>query len=104
SLPDRFRGALDYTRCDEDQRAVVVRTHMAHHVGMSLVAFDNALSIGAAENQAVWQPRLMADAAVRATALLLDEPIPRRYVPRPEQSDAPVAMPAAAPATRIAVH
>ena len=102
--PYGFYDALDYTRCDEDQRAVVVRTHMAHHVGMSLVAFDNALSIGAAENQGVWQRRFMADAAVRATALLLDERIPRRYVPRPAQSDAPVAMPAAAPATRIAVH
>src|SRR4029079_9702863 len=102
--PYGFYDALDYTRCDEDQRAVVVRTHMAHHVAMSLVAFDNALSIGAAENQGVWQRRFMADAAVRATALLLDERIPRRYVPRPAQSDAPVAMPAAAPATRIAVH
>ncbi|HXT17475.1 MAG TPA: glucoamylase family protein [Gemmatimonadaceae bacterium] len=99
-----FYDALDYTRHDEDERFAVVRTHMAHHVGMSLVAFDNALSVAAREREGIWQRRFMADAAVRATALLLDERIPRRYVPRPAQSNAPVATPAAASATRIAVH
>ncbi|HET7371725.1 MAG TPA: glucoamylase family protein, partial [Gemmatimonadaceae bacterium] len=99
-----FYDALDYTRHAKDQRAAVVRTHMAHHVGMTLVALDNALSIGAAQSEGIWQRRFMADAAVRATALLLDERIPRRYVPRPAQSDAPVVMAAAASATRIAVH
>ncbi|HTI64530.1 MAG TPA: glucoamylase family protein [Gemmatimonadaceae bacterium] len=102
--PYGFYDALDYTRHGEDQRAAVVRTNMAHHVGMTLVAFDNALSIGAAQSEGIWQRRFMADAAVRATALLLDERIPRRYVPRPAQSDAPVMLPAVASATRIAVH
>ena len=99
-----FYDAVDYTRPDEARRFALVRTHMAHHVGMSLVAFDNALSIDSAHRQGRWQRRFMADPAVRATALLLDERIPRRYVPRPAQSDAPVLAAAAAPATRIAVH
>ncbi len=86
-----FYDALDYTRVDPDERVAIVRTFMAHHVGMSLVALDNALSIGEAEAEGIWQRRFMADAAVRATALLLDERVPRRYVPRPPQSDAPVA-------------
>jgi cellobiose phosphorylase len=102
--PYGFYDALDFTRHDEHDRAAIVRTHMAHHVGMSLVAFDNALSVGTAPSEAVWQRRFMSDPAVRATALLLDERIPRRYVPRPPQSNAPVAMPAATSATRILVH
>jgi cyclic beta-1,2-glucan synthetase len=77
---------------------------MAHHVGMSLVALDNALSLGTGKTEGIWQRRFMADAAVRATALLLDERVPRRYTPRPAQSDAPVELSAAAAATRIAVH
>ena len=87
-----FYDALDYTRVNPDERVAIVRTFMAHHVGMSLVALDNALSIGEGEAEGIWQRRFMADAAVRATALLLDERIPRRYVPRPPQSDAPVAV------------
>ncbi|HWH53196.1 MAG TPA: glucoamylase family protein [Gemmatimonadaceae bacterium] len=104
--PYGFYDALDYTRHDEDERAAVVRTHMAHHIGMTLVALDNALSIDESQREGTWQRRFMADAAVRATALLLDERVPRRYVPRPAQSSAPVAMPAtaSATATRIAVH
>ena len=99
-----FYDALDYTRVNPDERVAIVRTFMAHHVGMSLVALDNALSIGTSETEGIWQRRFMADAAVRATALLLDERIPRRYVPRPPQSDAPVAIVEAAAPTRIAVH
>ena len=102
--PYGFYDALDYTRRDDDQSVAIVRTHMAHHIAMSLVAFDNALSIGAALSEGTWQRRFTADAAVRSTALLLDERIPRRYVPRPAQSNVAVAMPAAASATRIAVH
>ena len=41
-----FCDALDYTRLGPDERVAVVRTFMAHHIGMSLVALDNALSIG----------------------------------------------------------
>ena len=99
-----FYDALDYTRVAPDERVAIVRTYMAHHVGMSLVALDNALSIGPTETEGIWQRRFMADAAVRATALLLDERIPRRYVPRPPQSDAPVPFAGVAAPRRIAVH
>ena len=99
-----FYDALDYTRAGADERAAVVHTHMAHHVGMSLVALDNALSLGTGMAEGIWQRRFMADAAVRATALLLDERVPRRYTPRPVQSDAPAVLTAAITATRIAVH
>lgn len=102
--PYGFYDALDYTRPDEDQPAALVRTHMAHHVGMSLVAFDNALSIDEAQTEGVWQRRFMADPSMRATALLLDERVPRRYVPRPAQSDVPTPLSAAASPPRIAVH
>ncbi|HEY9226170.1 MAG TPA: glucoamylase family protein, partial [Gemmatimonadaceae bacterium] len=102
--PYGFYDALDYTRPGANEHPAVVRTYMVHHVGMTLVAFDNALSIGRAQPEGTWQRRFMADASVRAAALLLDERIPRRYVPRPAQSDAPVVMMPAASETRIAVH
>ena len=99
-----FYDALDYTRVDPDERVATVRTFMAHHVGMSLVALDNALSVGEAEAEGIWQRRFMADASVRATALLLDERVPRLYVPRPPQTDAPASALEAAAPVRIAVH
>ena len=99
-----FYDALDYTRVDPEDRVAIVRTFMAHHVGMSLVALDNALSIGDRESEGIWQRRFMADAAVRATALLLDERVPRRYVSRPAQIDEPVTIVEAATPTRIGVH
>jgi cyclic beta-1,2-glucan synthetase len=77
---------------------------MAHHIGMSLVALDNALSVGETEAEGIWQRRFMADASVRATALLLDERVPRLYVPRPPQADAPVSTLEAAAPVRIAIH
>jgi cyclic beta-1,2-glucan synthetase len=49
-----------------------VRTHMAHHVGMTLVALTNALLAQR------WQERFHDDPLVRATSLLLDERVPRR--------------------------
>ena len=99
-----FYDALDYTRVDPDERVATVRTFMAHHIGMSLVALDNALSVGETEAEGIWQRRFMTDASVRATALLLDERVPRRYVPRPPQADAPTSTLEATAPTRIAVH
>ena len=46
----------------------------------------------------------MADAAVRAAALLLDERVPRRYVPRPAQSDVPASAIQATARMQINVH
>jgi cyclic beta-1,2-glucan synthetase len=81
-----FFDALDYTRPEPGQRFTIVKTFMAHHVGMTLVALTNAL---AGHN---WQRRFHTDPIVRATALLLDERVPRRLAlqepqeTRPEES------------------
>jgi cyclic beta-1,2-glucan glucanotransferase len=63
---------------DSDAPGVVVRTYMAHHHGMSLVALDNLV------NNNVMQKRFHAEPLVQAAELLLQERIPR---------DAPVAHP-----------
>jgi cellobiose phosphorylase len=99
-----FYDALDYTRVEPDERVAVVRTFMAHHVGMSLVALNNALSIRKDESEGIWQRRFMADAAVRAAALLLDERVPRRYTLRPPQSDALAMTVESTSRTQIFVH
>ena len=82
-----FYDAVDYSRPDPDDTRSVIRAMMAHHVGMSLVALDNALHLDGGDG--VWQRRFMADAAARAAGLLLDERVPRRYVAQPPQSDVP---------------
>ncbi|MDQ2767475.1 MAG: carbohydrate-binding protein, partial [Gemmatimonadota bacterium] len=82
-----FHDAIDYSRPDADSLRAVVRTSMAHHVGMSLVALDNALSIS--EGDGLWQRRFMADPMCRAARLLLDERVPRRYSAQTPQPDVP---------------
>ncbi len=82
-----FYDALDYTRPESDSGPAIVKTFMAHHVGMTLVAFGNALDLE--RGQGIWQRRFLRDASVRAAALLLDERVPRRYTTRQAQSDVP---------------
>ncbi|MES1255777.1 MAG: glucoamylase family protein, partial [Acidobacteriota bacterium] len=93
-----FFDAIDFTNRDPDRagekrittKGVVVRTYMAHHQGMTLVALANALLDGAITS------RFHADARVRATELLLQERRPR-YAPTVEprpQADSPAAAPA----------
>ena len=53
--PYGFRDALDYTRPSPAADSRVVRTYMAHHVGMSLVALTNVLH-GAASGSAASTP------------------------------------------------
>ncbi|RQW82735.1 MAG: phosphorylase, partial [Methylococcus sp.] len=67
-----FYEALDFTpiRLAEDQRVAVVRCYMAHHQGMSLVAFDNVVHDG------VMRHRFHRAAPIQAAALLLQERIP----------------------------
>jgi cyclic beta-1,2-glucan synthetase len=72
--PYGFRDAVDYTRPDDDRTYAVVRTYMAHHMGMGLVALTNALA------GQLWQDRFHADPVVRSAELLLHERIPRRLV------------------------
>ena len=82
-----FYDSLDYTRPDPDASFAIVRTFMAHHIGMSLVAIDNALHLD--DGQGLWQRRFMRDPAVRASSLLLDERVPRRYTTMQAQTDEP---------------
>jgi len=87
--PYGFHDALDYTRPEPGESHAVVRIAMAHHIGMSLVALDNALHQHRGEG--IWQRRFMADPMVRAAELLLDERVPRLYVVQQPQSDSPRA-------------
>ena len=112
--PWGFWDALDYTPSPgggepaplprtSDGRGVVVRTAFAHHQGMSLVAFANALLGG------VMVRRFHADPRVNATELLLQERPPRQApVPqtRPSADEAfPIpAAPAAAPRVYRSPH
>ncbi|HTL05642.1 MAG TPA: glucoamylase family protein, partial [Gemmatimonadales bacterium] len=75
-----FYDAADYTRPDAGHPFSVVRTYMAHHTAMTLVALTNTLLGG------IWQQRFHGDAMVRATALLLDERVPRRLALLPAQA------------------
>ena len=66
----------------------MVRAYMAHHIGMSIVAFDNAL------NRNVWQRRFHTDPVVRSAELILQERIPRRLVLQDVQhQDDPMRVP-----------
>src|SRR5437879_5852367 len=68
-----FYEALDFTpeRVKKGERCTLVRSYMAHHQGMNLIALDNLLS------QRAMQNRFHTDPLVRATELLLQERIPR---------------------------
>lgn len=64
--------AVDYTpaRMTEGQDHEVVRSYMSHHLGMSLIAIDNAL------NDNVMQRRFMKDCDMAAYRELLQERVP----------------------------
>jgi len=79
-----FYEALDYTstRLPEGETLAVVRTFLAHHQGMSLIAILNLLNDGAMRS------RFHAEPMVRATELLLQERTPRDVLvarPRAEE-------------------
>ncbi len=69
-----FYEAIDYTpsRVPRGSDYAVVRTFMAHHQGMSLLAFGDVL-LGRP-----MQRRFMSDPLVRATQLLLQERVPKK--------------------------
>ncbi len=71
-----FYDALDFTksRVPDGATFVPVKNWMAHHQGMSLVALANVLY----EN--VFQARFHHHPKVRASSLLLEEPLPREVV------------------------
>ncbi|MEQ1728574.1 MAG: glucoamylase family protein, partial [Vicinamibacterales bacterium] len=68
-----FYEALDYTRLRLPDHATVavVRAHMAHHQGMTIISIANVLFDGR------MRARFHADPSVQATELLLQERTPR---------------------------
>jgi cyclic beta-1,2-glucan synthetase len=83
-----FYEALDYTRTrlPEGEKVAIVRTYMAHHQGMTIVAIGNALHDGAMRN------RFHAEPIIQATELLLQERTPRGVaVARPRAEEVNVA-------------
>ena len=79
-----FREALDYTprRLPAGASVAVVKSYMAHHQGMTLVALGNVV------NEASMVERFHADPIVEATELLLQERMPRNaLVSRPRAEE-----------------
>src|SRR5438094_957102 len=79
-----FYDALDYTaqRRPEGTGVAIVRTYMAHHQGMVIVAIANVLHDGA------MPARVHAEPNVQATELLLQERTPRDVaVTRPRRDE-----------------
>jgi cyclic beta-1,2-glucan synthetase len=79
-----FREALDYTarRLPDGASVAVVKSYMAHHQGMALVALGNVI------NDRAMVERFHADPIVEATELLLQERMPRDVLvarPRAEE-------------------
>nr|WP_236599188.1 glucoamylase family protein [Ramlibacter monticola] len=79
-----FYEAVDYTpaRLRHGETHAVVRSHMAHHQGMSLLALAHVLL------DAPMQRRFAAEVRLRATLLLLQERIPRGIALHREAPDA----------------
>ncbi len=69
-----FYEAVDYTpsRVPRGKNRAIVRAFMAHHQGMSLLAFEHVLF-----NRPM-QRRFMSDPLARATQLLLQERVPKQ--------------------------
>jgi cyclic beta-1,2-glucan synthetase len=83
-----FYDALDYTqtRLPEGESVAVVRTYMAHHQGMTIVAIGNVLHDG------VMCTRFHAEPIIQAAELLLQERTPRDVAvarPRAEEVKEP---------------
>lgn len=81
--PYGFRDAVDYTRPAAGQRHAVVHNYMAHHIGMSLVAFTNVL------RDSVWQQRFHDDPLMRSVEFLLHERVPREVVVQTPRASRP---------------
>ena len=86
-----FYEALDYTpgRVPANCKVAVVRTFMAHHQGMTIVALANTLLDG------VMRDRFHAEPMIKSAELLLQERIPRQV---------PVAFQAAADESKAATR
>ncbi len=79
-----FYESIDFTpeRMPPQQKSFTLRSFMAHHQGMSLVAINNIL------NDNIMQERFHTDPLVQSTALLLQEKVPQEVLlakPRQEE-------------------
>ncbi|HEX7637202.1 MAG TPA: glucoamylase family protein [Burkholderiaceae bacterium] len=91
-----FHEAVDYTpmRVPRGQTRAVVRSFMAHHQGMALLAMEQALG------SSRMQRHFASDRGVQATLMLLHERVPKDMVPvRPEPTMEPAAPRAVSTAT-----
>jgi len=94
-----FYEALDFTaaRLPAGAQVAVVKAHMAHHQGMTIVAIANALMGG------VMRGRFHAEPIIQAAALLLQERPPRAVAAALAADDAPGAEPLTATADSVRV-
>ncbi|MBC7386373.1 MAG: hypothetical protein H7301_09475 [Cryobacterium sp.] len=80
-----FFESIDYTpeRLEKGHDHFILRSHMAHHEGMSLLALNNLL------NRSVLQNRFHAEPRMQATELLLQERIPEAvHLAKPRAEEA----------------
>ena len=77
-----FYEAVDFTRArlPDDERFAIIRTFMAHHQGMSVVAIANTLLDGRMRS------RFHREPMIQATELLLQERMPRDIAVAPPQA------------------
>lgn len=81
--PYGFFESIDYTpeRLPKKKKSMIVKSFMAHHQGMILVAINNYL------NNNIMQTRFHSIPMVKATELLLQERMPRREILIKEHED-----------------
>ena len=81
--PYGFFESVDYTpeRLPKKKKSMVIKSFMAHHQGMILVAINNYL------NNNIMQNRFHSIPMVKATELLLQERMPRREILIKEHED-----------------
>ena len=72
-----YYEAIDYSRRAESRAAagIIIHCYMAHHQGMSLLAYDNAL------HENAMRKRFHSDPRIRATEPILHEHIPEQILP-----------------------
>jgi cellobiose phosphorylase len=72
-----YYEAIDYSRRTEPHAAagIIIHCYMAHHQGMSLLAYDNAL------HENTMRRRFHSDPRIRATEPILHEHIPEQILP-----------------------
>jgi hypothetical protein len=75
--------AIDYTaqRVEHVKEGRIVKTYMAHHQGMILVALNNCL------NKNIMQKRFHSHPMVRANELLLQERVPKNVVSKTKHNE-----------------